>query len=262
MDTAWKPDNNGGVVGVVDREPTTNKALTDAVKSLESVLATHDATAVSGSAEEVLAADPSLLVAAGERSLSALTRAAVDTPTLPVGDVAGIESVSADHLLDAIEAVLAGHARMRPRPVLEVEVEGQTRRALFDATLVTAEPAKISEYGVRSGGDAVATFRADGVVVATPAGTRGYASAVDAPSLSAAVDGVAVTPIAPFVTQTRHWVLPDDEVVLTVERDEGDVMLVVDEHSVTTVSMGSPVRVGVDGTLPTLDVPAKAVSDQ
>lgn len=257
---AWSPGDEGGVVGVVDRGSVASETLVDAAEALalENVLADHDcdATIVSGPLEDVLEADPSLLVTAGERTLSDLARAAVEIPVLPVGDVAGIESVPVDRLPDALDAALAGDASARARSVLGVEHRGHTRRALFDVTLVTAEPARISEYTVRSGSDPVSTFRADGVVVATPAGTHGYAGTVDAPSLSSAVDAVAVAPIAPFVTQTRRWVLPDDEVGLSVERDEGAVTLVVDDRSVETVPVDSRVTVGVDGALSTLVVPS------
>ena len=135
-------------------------------------------------------------------------------------------------------------------------------RALFDITLVTDEPARISEYGVASRGDSVATFRADGVVVATAAGSHGYAGAVDAPSLSTAVDAVAVAPVAPFVTDTRRWVLPDDQLTLTVERDEGPIALVADGRRVTSVGVDARIDVSVADALETLSVLDGALEGQ
>lgn len=262
MDAAWSPGDDEAVVGVVDRETTASETPTSAVDSLETGLADADATTVGGSLEDVLDAEPSLLVVADETVLSDVARNGTRTPVLPVGDVDGVESVPADRLPAALGAALAGDARTRARPVLGVELEGATYRALFDATLVTDEPARISEYSVRSGGDLVDSFRADGVVVATPAGTDGYASAVNAPSLSPAVDAVAVAPIGPFATRNQRWVLPDDAVELAVERDEGAVTLVVDGRSVGRVPMSSPVSIGVDGSLETLVVPAAALEER
>ncbi|TYL40606.1 ATP-NAD kinase [Natronococcus pandeyae] len=262
MDAAWSPGDGGSVVGVVDHETAASETLTGAVDALETRLADRDATIVSDSLEDVLAAEPSLLLAAGEPALSDVARNGTRTPVLPVGDVGGVESVSIDRLPEALEAALEGEARTQTHPVLGVELEGATSRALFDATLVTDEPARISEYSVRSGGDLVDSFRADGVVVATPAGTGGYASAVNAPSLSASVDAVAVAPIGPFTTRTQRWVLPDDAVELAVERDEGAVTLVVDGRSVGTAPVGSPVSIGADGTLETLVVPTASLEER
>lgn len=266
MDAAWSAGEDP-VVGIVDSDGDGR----DAVEIADPLDAApvDDARIVRGSRETVLAAEPTVLVTGDDASLAAVARAGVDTPVLPVGPVTGIESVDRDRLPDALEVALDGRVVRRAQPILDVALETRPERerqseahdasdherALFDVTLVTDEPARISEYGVHSQDATVATFRADGVVVATPAGSHGYASAVGAPTLSAAVDAIAVAPIGPFVTQTRRWVLPDDGLALTVERDEGDVTLVVDGRPVGSVTVDSRVTVTATGALPTLVVP-------
>ncbi|SEQ56417.1 NAD(+)/NADH kinase [Natrinema salaciae] len=264
MDAAWSAGDSP-VVGVVDREGVASGAV-EIDDTLESTVADASGTIVRGGLEAVLAAGPSIVVTAGEATLSAVARAGVERPVLPVGSVTGIKAVDRDHLPAALAATLDGDAVRRDRSVLDVTLDAAgddtddspiRDRALFDVTLITDEPARISEYGVRSGDQFVSTFRADGVVTATPAGSHGYASAVDAPQLSNAVDAVAVAPIGPFLTQTRQWVLPADDLSFTVERDEGDVTLVVDGRAVGTVTVDSAVTISPAGTLPTLDVPAE-----
>ncbi len=275
MDAAWSRAEQP-IVGFVD-------SRTAAPSDVESAASDRGATTVRGDLETVLTADPSLLVTASETDLSAVARAQPGVPVLPIGDVAGIETVSAERGAEALEAVLEGDATVRRHSVLGIEVEdhsiaddhdvadgrGSTddtgsqltrERALFDATLVTDEPAWISEYGVESRGESLSTFRADGVVVATPAGSYGYSSALEAPHLASSIDAVAVSPIAPFATRTQRWVLPDDEITLTVERDESDVTLVVDDRSIRTIGVGSRVRLGVDGALSTFVIPNDVVS--
>lgn len=267
MDAAWF-EAEQPVVGIVERTRTddSDDAGTRPIRvdALEATLNDADGDAVRGDPEDLLAAAPSLLVAAGEQALSAIARADPNVPVLPVGDVPGIDAVDHDVLPTALEAALAGEATIRQRSVLGLTVEPAgskvlddevRERALFDVALVTEEPAQISEYGVSSRGESVATVRADGVVVATSAGSHGYASAVDAPHLSASVDAVAVTPIAPFVVQTRQWVLPEDSLALTVERNETVVTLVADDRPVCTVDVDSRVEIAVDGSLSVLSVP-------
>ncbi|SDQ34325.1 NAD(+)/NADH kinase [Natronobacterium texcoconense] len=243
MDSAaWDPAEDP-VVGFVTDEETGSTPGLQAGDALESVVDAHDGTLVTGDleTEDVRAAD--VLVARGDRTLSVLARAGIDSPVVPVAPATGVEAVDPDQVSNAVAAVLEGDATVRERAVLELEgVDAGTQRALLDVALVTDEPARISEYGVHSLDGEVATFRADGVVVATPAGSHGYASAVDASLLSSAVDAVAVAPIAPFVTNTRRWVLPQ-KVTLTVERDEGDVTVLADGQAVETVSLGADVTV-------------------
>lgn len=262
MDSAAWPGDDEAVVGVVDPDPDAiePQSSRDAAAAIDATLADRDVSIATGTVEDVLAATPSVLVTIGEAGLTAVARTGTDVPVLPIGSVPGIESVDVDDIDAAIAAALEGDAIERDRPLLGVELgSGSSRsdreRALLDVTLVTDEPARISEYSVESRGDAIAQFRADGVVVATPVGSYGYASAVDAPRLSPAVDAVVVVPIAPFVTATRRWVLPEDDLALGVERDEGDVSLLADDRIVGTVSPGERVTVAVDGTLSTLVVP-------
>lgn len=255
MDAAWEPPDEEPVVGVVheagDREPSV-------VDRLANVLEPRDGTLRGGTAATLSDAPVSLLVAVGEAALSATVREDPDVPVLPVGEIPGLESVAPDEAAPVLEAALSGAAEVRPRPILEAVLEGERYRGLFDAALVTSEPAKISEYSVRTNGEPVGSVRADGVVVATPVGTHGYAGAVDAPALSPALEAVAVAPIAPFATSARQWVLPDEGLELRVERDECSVTLVVDDRAVGSAPTGTPVRIGVDGTVRTLVIPSES----
>ncbi|WP_293032486.1 ATP-NAD kinase [Natronococcus sp.] len=252
MDAAWEPPEDDAVIGVVAEEADRRSAVAD---SLEASFEDRGRTVVRGSAATLSKADASVLVAVGERALSALARESPDVPILPVGENVGLESVAVESVADALGVILSDTARVRPRPIFEVTLEGERYRGLFDVTLVTAEPAKISEYSVRSGDEPVGSFRSDGVVAATAAGTHGYASAVDAPELSPALEAVAVAPIAPFATHTRQWVIPPG-FELRVERDEGPVALVVDDRSVRSVPVGSPVGLAFEDELRTLVLPA------
>ncbi len=262
MDSAaWLADDP--TVGVVDLDSDAigSKADREATGAIDAALTDRpDPVSVTTGPVEELLADVSVLVTIDEAGLGAVARTGTDVPVLPVGSVPGIETVAPSDIDRAITAVLEGTATERARPLLGVEVTtGSTaidrELALFDVTLVTDEPARISEYSVESRGDGIAQFRADGVVVATPAGSYGYACAVDAPYLSAAVDAVTVAPIAPFVTSTRRWVLPQDDLALRVERDEGAVCLLADDRRVGTISAGDAVSVGVVDKLSTLVVP-------
>ncbi|RQG99626.1 NAD(+)/NADH kinase [Natrarchaeobius oligotrophus] len=260
--TAWTPDADP-VVGIVTDDPrrkaeatgsTTSTAPTlEPSAALETAIADRDGTLVTGSPEDVLAAEPSLVVAAAERTVAAVAAADLDAAILPLGDVTGIEGIEPAALEAAIEAALAGETAVETRPLLSVETpQGRRERAVFDVTLVTEEPAQISEYTVSSRGDRVARFRADGVVAATPAGSDGYANAVDGPLLSAALEALAVVPIAPFVTRTRRWVLPDDGLTISVERDEDPVVVCVDDRTLERVPAGERVSIAADGSFSTL----------
>lgn len=230
---------DGPVVGVVGPD-------TDAVAA---AVRAAGGRPVAGAAQ-TLVDDSDYLVAVGESALFAVARASPAVPVLPVAAGRGVRSVPADAVESAVGALLADEYRSTAHPVVDVRVGDRIRaRALFDVMLVSAEAAQISGYAVESGADAVAQFRADGVVVATPAGSGGYASAAGGPVLAPGTDVLAVTPVAPFETDIDDWVLPAGDLRITVERDETAVHLLADDRVVGPVEPHEPVVVAPDGSL-------------
>jgi NAD+ kinase len=204
------------------------------------------ADAVSDAGGRVVEDGPSadLAVAVGDRALSEAVTSDADRPVLPVDADAGRYELSADGVVEAADALLAGEWRTVDHPVSSVRVgDDRVDPAALDAMLVTAEAARISEYAVRFDDDPVTAFRADGVVVATPLGSPGYGRFAGGPLLAPDA-GLAVVPVAAFATRRDCWVAGgEDGVTLTVERDEGDVSLVVDGRRVAAVPPGDPVTV-------------------
>lgn len=82
-------------------------------------------------------------------------------------------------------------------------------------------------------GTRVASFLADGCVVATPAGSTGYSSSVGGPVSFSDIDAMIITPIAPRLRKSRSLVVgPNDliviEAVATVSSPVGGISVVVD----------------------------------
>jgi NAD+ kinase len=215
------------------------------------------AAPVRGDPATVLAADPDVVVAVGEDALLALARAGPEPPVLPVAAGAGVRSVPRTRVEAAIAAVAAGDHRTARHPLLAVETgEGEAAHALFDAALVAAEPARISAFTVEAAGEGHGSIRADGLVVATPAGTRGYTRALRAPTVRPGSDVLAVEPIGQFATRPDRWVVPLAPVTVTVARDEVPVEVVVDGRVVAEASQGESVTIAPDGSIDTVVVQA------
>lgn len=126
-------------------------------------------------------------------------------------------------------------------PVLAVDDTSSSQRAALDVALVTDAPARISEFTLGFDSGTAATFRADGVVVATPLGSDGYANAAGAPIVEPG-SGLAVTPIAPFRTQTTSWIATAG-LTVTVEREGEPVALVVDGTKRRLVEPNRPIAI-------------------
>jgi NAD+ kinase len=202
---------------------------------------------------ELVTHDPDAVLLAGEDALCSLAADVPDAPALPVDAGHGHHSVSRSSLPGALATLVRGDTRTVSHPILAAVVDGtEVARAVLDVALVTDEPARISEYGVHALEEEVDSFRADGVVAATPAGSNGYARACGGPILAPGT-GLAVVPVAPFSTLSDAWVLRSP-VTLSVERDDSPVVLVADDRDVCEVTVERPVRITETTTVDLLQV--------
>lgn len=207
----------------------------------------------SGDADWVLEGDPAAVIAVGDEPVTSLVGAGVTVPVLPVDTSEALQPVAPGRVPGVLARGLASGFQTRELPVLESGVRGdQPRRSVFDAMVVTAEPARISEFSVEGPGWAD-RYRADGVVVSTPVGSAGYARALGGPLVAPGTDALAVVPVAAFARRSRTRVTdPDGPLTVTVERDEGEVTLLADGRSAGPVPTRQPVEVRVVDVLETV----------
>lgn len=199
------------------------------------------------------------LVAFGEEALVDAALADPGVPLLPVDAGPGNHSVPKRRVGQALDALAAGEDWSESHPVLSVTVDDErVARALLDVSLMTNEPARISEYSVRAGAEEVDRFRSDGVVVATPAGSAGYARAAGG-SVVVPGAGLSVVPVSPFETIPNTWVL-DDDLTLAVERDDSDVDLIADGRVVGSAPAETSIEIARDGRVEFLRVPGVAAT--
>ncbi|MGM0592027.1 MAG: hypothetical protein ACQETI_10455 [Halobacteriota archaeon] len=186
----------------------------------------------------------SVVIAVGEDGLLTVVEESVEAPVLPVGVGDASPSIPMPALSGAVEALVADRYRTVSHPVIDVSLgDERVGRALMDASLVTTDPARISEYAVADEFGSFESFRGDGVVAATPLGSVGYARAAGSPRVGPGA-GVSVVPIAPYTTHPDMWVLRPP-VTLSVERDESPVTLAIDGRVVASVDTSRPVRLDV-----------------
>ena len=229
------------MIGLVGSDP----AIDDLAAAATDIEVRHD------SAAAVIEVEPEIIIAVGERAVIDLVTAGVETPMLPVAAGSGLGSVDPQDAVAAMDRLESGAFQRRNHPVLGVRLgEEHAGNAVFDVMLVTDEPARISEYSI-AGDSQTERFRADGVVVSTPAGSHGYSNTAGGPILSTRTDAVSVVPIAAFTTRTDTWVF-DPPIHLGIERDEGAISLLLDDREQCTVPNDRPITISVDDSFETV----------
>jgi NAD+ kinase len=114
---------------------------------------------------------------------------------------------------------------------------------LNDVVVSRRSPGRPIYVEVRIDGARLATYRCDGIIVATPTGSTGYSLSAGGPILSPNEHHLVVTPVSAHLALGRSLVLqPESEVELRVTSDHGAV-LSVDGQEDVPVTSGAIVRV-------------------
>ena len=210
-------------------------ALADSAGQLQSVTAASPE-----------AAPPDLSICSTPEALHSV--AAVGT-SHPVCRTDGVVPTAAS-LAELPAVIEAWHAGEAPRHLLRtygVHAGSVSELLTLDLVLSTDAVAQISEFRISHAGTPLLEHRADGVTVATPLGTGGYAAALGGPRLGA-VDALVVVPMAAFAAHTPTWVTPPP-VEITMLRQEAAVSLSIDATTRHQIDPTTPIELRARDTL-------------
>jgi NAD+ kinase len=192
-----------------------------------------------------------LVVLGGDGTFLRAARAlaVVDVPVLGVnsGRVGFLSKAEPDALEDVLGELVAGDYAIESRMMLEARIGGAQGlgplAALNDAALVRGAQVRVIHVEVNVGDSHVATWIADGVVVATPTGSTAYSFSAGGPILDPTARNLVVTPIAAYLSAVRSIVVgPQHRVQLRVI-DGGDCMVSIDGREDHPVGVGDTVEV-------------------
>lgn len=138
-------------------------------------------------------------------------------PLIPVkfGTLGFITEFQKKEWRSALEAYLKGRLKCRERLLLDIEVirgERVFRSYGFnDAVIAAKEGARVIHLEVSLSSVPLETYRADGIIVASPTGSTAYSLAAGGPIVHPFQKALLLTPICPFSLNPRPMVLPPEE---------------------------------------------------
>lgn len=213
--------------------------------------------------DEMYANADLLIVLGGDGTiLEAARRSAVrQTPILGinlgrVGYMAELEMGELDMLSHLFDRVMADGYKpaeyfTETRSMLHVEVvntEGEVRQRMYglnDAVITNGSVSRIVDIELSENGNPVTTYRADGLIVATPTGSTAYSMSAGGPVTDPRVKCFCVTPICPHSLAARPMIFPDDSVleIRNICQREKMLYLTVDGRTNCELYRGEVVRI-------------------
>lgn len=173
--------------------------------------------------EDELASRAELLVAfGGDGTILRTARVAAGrgVPVLGVnmGGFGFLAEVSTEDLPGVLPDLLAGRYELDERMMLEADVSGpndeQRLLALNDVVVTKSGAAKVLWLRISVNGEHLATYPADGVIVATPTGSTAYSLSAGGPIVHPRVNAIMITPICPHTFNARTVVVDQNDMVL------------------------------------------------
>ncbi|MEA2031154.1 MAG: NAD(+)/NADH kinase [candidate division Zixibacteria bacterium] len=173
----------------------------------------------------------------GDGTLLASARAvgAICTPLLGInlGSLGFLTQLTPKQLIYALDAIVDGGYQIEERMLLKASVEGGQELsqpyALNDIVVDKGAVSRLIEIFFRVNDEDIVTYRADGMVIATPTGSTAYSLAVGGPIMHPKMMGIIVSPISSFSLSTRPMVFDADDVLeLTVKSEDRVAGLTID----------------------------------
>lgn len=173
----------------------------------------------------------------------------IDAPLLGVnlGTLGYLSEVDASKSQGALDQIFEGSFTIEERVMVacRVNVGGQDRTfvGLNEALVERSGTHRLVRLGVKIGGESLAAFNADGVIVATPTGSTAYALSAGGPIVSPLAKCLILVPVSAHMIFSRPFVLSVDETVeITIEGDQL-ASLSLDGAQGCSVGNDSPVTV-------------------
>jgi NAD+ kinase len=187
---------------------------------------------------EIPALVDKIIVLGGDGTMLGVARLIGDrgVPILGVnlGGLGFITEVNRDELFDVIEKMLSGKCPTEERIMLAARVYRNGKEVadftvLNDVVINKGALARIIELETYVSSNYVTTFRADGLIIATPTGSTAYSLAAGGPILYPSLNSIVLTPICPHTLTNRPIVLPDSVTIrVTLRAASEDVFLTLD----------------------------------
>jgi NAD+ kinase len=191
---------------------------------------------------------PDLVVAVGGDGtvLNAAQRAlAHDVPVLGfnLGTMGFLAEAEPEDLDWVLERLMSGEYDLAERMTIRATVAGQTATGVNDVVVEKVDSQRLIHLDVAVDGERFVTYRADGLIVATPTGSTAYSFSARGPLVDPALNAMILTPVAAHSLFDRTLVLPSSSTVSIMVQRDRPVKVTVDKIDMGHLTAGLTVEI-------------------
>ncbi len=165
----------------------------------------------------ILGGDGTLLHVADQAS-----RHGIPVVGINLGDLGFLTEVAAEEMYPALEEILNGQVHIEERMMLRARIldehgepVGTSCFALNEVVIVKGSTEPLMRLGCWADDEYITTYKADGLIISTPTGSTAYNLSAGGPIAHAELRALLVTPICPFMLESRPVLLSSRTRVIT-----------------------------------------------
>lgn len=194
-----------------------------------------------------------LVVLGGDGTMLSAARL-LDGKKIPIlgvnlGGLGFLTAITVKEVYPLLERILKDDFKTEERMMLSVELlrgdKTVISRKVLNDVIVRGGLARLVRLEARINKEYVNTYRADGLIVATPTGSTAYSLSAAGPILYPTIHSIIVAPICPFNLTNRPVVIPDWMTVdVTVAPGQTNIQLVLDGQAGIALESADVVKIG------------------
>ncbi|MBI5969559.1 MAG: NAD(+)/NADH kinase [Deltaproteobacteria bacterium] len=193
-----------------------------------------------------------LVVLGGDGTMLSAARL-LDGKNIPIlgvnlGGLGFLTAITVKEVIPLLERILKDDFKTEERMMLSVELRRADKTVIssnvLNDVIVRGGAARLVRLEARINKEYVNTYRADGLIVATPTGSTAYSLSAAGPILYPTIHSIIVAPICPFNLTNRPMVIPDWMTVdVTVSPGQTNIQLVLDGQAGVALDSGDAIKI-------------------
>jgi len=159
-----------------------------------------------------------------------------DIPLMGInlGSLGFLTEITLEEIYSTLEAIFTGKCIIDKRMMLKAEIFRNNKKlneytVLNDVVINKGALARIINIETSINNKYLTTYRADGLIIATPTGSTAYSLSAGGPILYPDLNSIIITPICPHTLTHRPIVVSGDDIVeVKVNSHDSDVLATLD----------------------------------
>lgn len=193
-----------------------------------------------------------MVVLGGDGTMLSAARL-IDGKKVPIlgvnmGGLGFLTASTLNEVYPLLERILKDDCVIEERMMLSVALarKGETinKYKVLNDAVIKGAAARLVRLETRINREYVNTYRADGLIIATPTGSTAYSLSANGPILYPTIHSIIVAPICPFNLTNRPVVIPDWMTVdVAVIQDQTNVELILDGQVDVPLESGDMIKI-------------------